>query len=224
VSLLTAILTALIFAAFGFPFRYYQGWSSWGGGRSLLASLAYFALAGGGGGLLGWGLAEISHAKPTANVALNGFLFGTAGALTLRADFTPRRTPQAKTDRTDMRNAASILAFGLQWTGTALDEITRRAMDTWLNGLTDDALLKQAHDIRAQLIQDRRTPASAKTTLNELIVPAMEKVRSTGDERLEGRAHLVTFCGNYLLREHNPKPRMKSDYAVAEPNRKITHV
>jgi hypothetical protein len=207
-SLVTAILTATVFASFGFPFRYYQCWYSWGGPRSYVAGLGYFAIAGGGGGLLGWLLAELSHAKPTANMAVNGFLYGAAGALALRADFRPRRTPQAKMDAAEIRNAAaSILAIGLQWTGTALDEISRRQMTVWLKGLSDDDLIRQAYDVRATIRQDRRTPANTTRMVNELVVPAMESVRAKDpDKRIEGRAHLVAFCQKYFLSEHMPKP------------------
>src|SRR4051794_3467376 len=71
-SLLAAIATATVFALFGFPFRYYQCWFSFSRVGTALGTVVYLALAGGGGGLLGWATAAVSHARPTSNELLNG--------------------------------------------------------------------------------------------------------------------------------------------------------
>lgn len=207
-SLFTAIVTATIFAAFGFPYRYYQCWWSWGGGRSVILGIAYFALAGGGGGLLGWFIAELGNAHPTKDLALNGFLYGAAGALTLRADFRPRRTPASKPPHpAEVRNAASILAVGLQWTGTALDDVSRRRVEAWLRQLDVDGLIRQAFDINAMIKMDVELPSRTRTLLREQLVAAMEQARSDQtDVRLEGTAHLISFCTTYFIQEHRPRP------------------
>ena len=87
-SLGVAILTAATFALFGYPLSYYMCWFSWSKVASVLIYMVYLGLAGGGGGFIGWLAAEASHAKPTQLDWLNGILFGAAGALALRADFS----------------------------------------------------------------------------------------------------------------------------------------
>ena len=43
----------------------------------------------------------------------------------------------------DARNAASLLSIGLQWTGSALDDISRRRIDAWFRNPSDDAMVEQ---------------------------------------------------------------------------------
>src|SRR3712207_2157659 len=89
-SLFTAIVTASVFALFGFPFRYYQCWFSFSRLGTVTGTLVYLGLAGGVGGLLGWLAAYLTHARPTPDPALNGLLYGATGALVLRAEFRTR--------------------------------------------------------------------------------------------------------------------------------------
>jgi hypothetical protein len=231
-SLLTALMTATVFAAFGFPYRYYQCWYSWGGARSYAAGLVYFVLAGGGGGLLGWLLALLAQAHPTDNLAVNGFLYGAGGALTLRADFRPRRAlpdPTARPAGPDpsddlgpnARSAASVLAIGLSWTGGALDDISERHIEAWLKSQDDNTLLASATDVFAKIRHDPDTPDRAKKATLNLLVRAMEQVGSTDrNERLQGRAHVITFCAAYYLQEHIPRP-LTTDRA-ADPGISLT--
>jgi hypothetical protein len=53
-SLFTAMMTASVFALFGFPFRHYQCWFSFSRSGTVTGMVVYLGLAGGVGGLLGW--------------------------------------------------------------------------------------------------------------------------------------------------------------------------
>jgi len=167
-----------------------------------LAVFGYFVLAGGGGGLLGWLVAVLSKAQPTTSLAVNGVLYGAGGALALRADFRPR---QHQATPADAAVAASLLARGLVWTENALDEMSRRGAQAWLQDLDDDALIEEAYSVSAHIAQRRSVPQRTREASLSLLVPAMEKVRQGGGARVEGRAHLVTFCASYLIAEHLAK-------------------
>jgi hypothetical protein len=204
-SLLTAIVTATAFALFGFPFRYYQCWFSFSRLGTTLGTVLYLALAGGGGGLLGWAAAAVSHAHPTLIEPLNGVLYGFGGALALRADFRVR--PKTGTSVGDQfKDARSALTTSINWTAEQLDDITYRRAEAWLTSLPDDQLIAEAWRIQAH-IADRPTRLvndKAKNEMLEKLVPAMEKVNQPA-ERSSGRAHLVTFCSSYYRNEHLPR-------------------
>ena len=105
-SLLTAILTATVFALFGFPFRYYQCWFSFSRLGTAAGTVMYLGLAGGVGGLLGWLAAYLSNAQPTPNAALNGLLYGIGGALAFsRASPDPIEEQRANS-RTSLKTPA----------------------------------------------------------------------------------------------------------------------
>src|SRR4051794_37631014 len=97
-SLVMAMVTAAVFAIFGFPFRYYQCWFSFSKIGTTVGSALYLVLAGGGGGVLGWGLAQLAGVQPAQNPLLDGVLYGVAGALAPRADFGARPTPDGPPD------------------------------------------------------------------------------------------------------------------------------
>src|SRR3954453_23122784 len=129
-SLLAAIATATVFALFGFPFRYYQCLFSFSRAGTALGTLVYLALAGGGGGLLGWAAAAVSRARPTPNDLLNGVLFGVAGALALRADFRAR-SKNSLPPAEQFKDARSALTTSINWTADQLDDIMYRKAEIW---------------------------------------------------------------------------------------------
>jgi hypothetical protein len=217
--LLTAIATAVVFALFGFPFRYYQCWFSFGWLSTLGGMVLYFALAGGGGGLLGWAVATLSNARPTQNDTLNGILYGIGGALAFRADFQTRTKGAAIPDV--LKDAKSALTASVNWTANFLDEITYTHAERWLSGMNDGELVTEARFIQADIVERPRTVVSdkAKNELFKRLVPAMELLGSS-DRRVEGRAHLITFCAGYYKTEHLPKK--KNSYGGAD-GRQIAH-
>lgn len=206
-ALLTAIATATVFALFGFPFKYYQCWFSFSRLGTALGTLLYLALAGGGGGLLGWGVANLSHALPTPNEPLNGVLYGIGGALALRADFRTR--PKGDVSSFDQfADARSALTTSINWTAEQLNDITYRKAEAWLSGLPDDQLSDEAWRIQAHIADARGVNDKVKNRLLEQLVPAMEKL-TRPTERSAGRAHLITFCSSYYRDEHLPRtPRV----------------
>jgi hypothetical protein len=204
-SLFTAIVTATVFALFGFPFRYYQCWFSFSRLGTVTGMLIYLSLAGGVGGLLGWLTAYFSHARPTPDPALNGLLYGVIGALALRAEFRTRSketTPIAE----QIRDARSALAKSINWTAELLDETTYRKAELWLLSLPDDRLNCEAWRIQAHIANQpaRSVTDKVKTEMFQKLVPAMEKLNDPAENKA-GRAHLVTFCAAYYRSEHLPR-------------------
>ena len=204
-SLFTAMMTATVFALFGFPFRYYQCWFSFSRLGTVTGTVVYLSLAGGVGGLLGWLAAYLTRAQPTPNPALNGLLYGSVGALALRAEFRTRSKETASI-ADQMRDARSALAKSVNWTAELLDEITYRKAEAWLLSLPDDRLNSEAWRIQAHIANQpaRSVTDKAKTEMFEKLVPAMEKLNDPA-ERKAGRAHLVTFCAAYSSSEHLPR-------------------
>jgi hypothetical protein len=206
-SLFTAIATATVFALFGFPFRYYQCWYSFSRVGTTVGTVLYLALAGGGGGLLGWAAAAVSHARPTPSDPLNGLLYGVAGALALRADFRAR--PKGSLPAPDQfKDARSALTASINWTADQLDDITYRKAETWLSSLPDDELSSEAWRVQAHVAAQPDVSDKAKNEMSKKLVPAMEKLANPLEKRA-GRAHLITFCASYYRKEHLPRtPRM----------------
>jgi hypothetical protein len=204
-SLLTAIITATVFALFGFPFRYYQCWFSFSRLGTAVGTVVYLALAGGGGGLLGWGAAAVSHAQPTPSALFNGLLYGIGGALALRADFRGRPKTGISTND-QFKDARSVLTTSINWTAEQLDDTTYRRAEAWLTSLPDDQLIAEAWRIQAHIADRpaRLVNDKAKNEMLEKLVPAMEKVNKPA-ERSSGRAHLITFCSSYYRNEHLPR-------------------
>ena len=204
-SLLTAIAIATLFAIAGFPFRHYQCWFSFNKPGTTIGSIIYLIFAGGGGGLLGWGVAELSAARPTVNPLVNGVLFGIVGALALRADFTAG--PKSDIVRHHLADARSALTAGIKWTAALLDDLSSRRIDAWLSAMPDDQLCDEALRIKAH-IDDQPpeiVPDRAKKAMYARLVPAMEQLDDP-DRRSAGRAHLITFCSRYYIERHLPKP------------------
>lgn len=204
-SLLTAIAIATLFAIPGFPFRHYQCWFSFNKPGTAFGLIVYLGLAGGGGGALGWWVAELGAAHPTTNPLVDGALFGIGGALALRADFTAG--PKSDIVRQRLGDAGSALTAGIKWIATSLDDASSRRIDAWLSAMTDDRLCDEALRIKAH-IDDQPpeiVPDRAKKAMYARLVPAMEQVDEP-DHRSSGRAHLVTFCSRYYIERHLPKP------------------
>jgi len=206
-SLLVAVITASLFAVFGFPVKYYQCWFSWSRWGTTGGLLLYFILAGGGGGLIGWAAAALSKASPTDNAFLNGFFYGVAGALALRADVGAR----PRSTRVDsLREAKSIFTTSINWTVELLDRISHKKALRWLGDLSDDELVLEAHHINAEIasLPAIEMLAGAKKEHLARLVPQMTALATEGlaaDERSVTRAHLMSFCAQFYKSEHMMK-------------------
>ncbi|MDQ4032325.1 MAG: hypothetical protein M3332_08680 [Actinomycetota bacterium] len=207
-SLFVAIIVAGVFSVFGFPFRYYQCWYSWSHLGTPLGIAVYLALAGAGGGFLGWGAAQLGGAQPTPNPALNGILYGIGGALALRADFRSR--PRRNRVPNELRDTASILSTSMTWAANLLDDVAYRRALEWYGALSDRDLMKEARRICAHITTQpaRIIPDKAKKGLLGEFVPAMESLTKSMT-RDDGRARLSTFCAKYCIEEHMPKIRQE---------------
>jgi hypothetical protein len=199
-----AVVTAAVFAVFGFPFRYYQCWFTFSKIGTGLGSILYLALAGGGGGVLGWGTAQLVDIEPTPDPLLNGVLYGVAGALTLRADFGARPRPDSPQDQ--IHQARSALSASINWAADLLDDITARRVEAWLSAMSDDVLAEEALRVHSDIQQqpDDVVPDKAKKEMSRMLVPAMEQLADP-TERAKGRAHLIMFCTRYYRERHLPK-------------------
>jgi hypothetical protein len=208
-TVLTAIIAATVFAIFGFPFRHYQCWFSFSTLGTALGSALYLVLAGGGGGLLGLGAAQLAGVKHTGSPALDGLLYGISGALVLRADFGAGPKPDTAPDQ--LAPARSILTAGINWTADLLDAITARHAEAWLTALPDDRLAREAlrvqYDIRHQ--PDNIVSDKAKKEMSRMLVPTMEQLNEDA-HRDASRADLISFCTRYYTERHFPKtPRRR---------------
>jgi hypothetical protein len=206
------VLTAAVVAAFGVPFRSYQCWFSWAWLPTNLGMMIYFTVAAGGGGLLAWVAAEATQVHPSSNALVNGILYGLIAGAVLRVDFGAR--PRENHSR-HYREAASILTKCLTWLSGSLDDIAYRRAERWLQGRSDEQLLDEVFRVKAHI--DHK-PASEVTKrqrddIYTRLIAAMELLPQP-TRRAEGRAHLVTFCAKYYIKEHLPKISVINDPAT----------
>jgi hypothetical protein len=204
-SLLTAIVIATLFAIPGFPFRHYQCWFSFNKPGTALGLAFYLIVAGGGGGLLGWMVAQFGAPQTTVNPLVEGVVVGIGGALALRADFTAGPRSDIVSHR--LGDARSALTTTIKWIATLLDNVSSRRIDAWLSAMPDDRLCDEALRIKAH-IDDQPSeivPDRAKKAMYARLVPAMEQLDEPA-HRSSGRAHLITFCSRYYIERHLPKP------------------
>jgi hypothetical protein len=198
VSLLAAVLTAAVIAAFGVPFRHYQCWYSWSWLPTNLGIIVYFIVAAGGGGLLTWVAAEASDLRPSSNPWANGVLYGLAAGAVLRADFGAKPKGSAGPQH---REAASILTKCLTWMSSSLDDIAYRHAERWLRNRSDEHLLDDVYRVKAHI---GNKPASEVTRRqrDEIYTRLVAAVNlmSEPTTRAEGRAHLITFCATYYVK------------------------
>lgn len=205
-SLFVAIITAAGFAIFGFPFRFYQCWLSWSRVGAPAGVLTYMVLAGGGGGVIGWLAAYLAGVPPSSRPVIDGFFYGIAGTLAVRADF---RSGHGSTRTSpDIRAAASLLGKGIEWSTAALDEITRRRAKRWLEHRTDNELLSLALDMVNEIKMDKVIPAPAKTAIGKQALGAMTALNCAKDsqQNAEGRSRLTYFCLELMVHRHMAKP------------------
>jgi hypothetical protein len=204
-SLFVAILTAAGFAIFGFPFRFYQCWLSWSRVGAPAGVLTYMVLAGGGGGLIGWLAAYLARVPSSASPVIDGFFYGIAGTLTVRADF---RSGHGIRHPPEVRAAASLLGKGIEWSTAALDEITRRRAKRWLERRHDNELLRLALDLVNEIKTDKRIPPQTKTAIGKQALAAMSALTSAQDtsQNGEGRSRLTYFCLELMVNRHMAKP------------------
>jgi hypothetical protein len=141
---------------------------------------------------------------------VNGVLYGLVAGAVLRADFGAK--PQATIGR-PYREAASILTKCLTWMSITLDDNAYRHAERWLRRQKDEQLVDEALRVKAHI--DQR-PLSEVTTKqrNDIftgLVDAIEMLPTK--KRAEGRAHLVTCCAKYYVKEH----MAKTDEMVPQP-------
>jgi hypothetical protein len=207
-TLLTAILTSAVFAVPGFPVAYYACWLSWAKLNGSLGVLVYLAIAGAGGGFIGWEAAQLSHAQPSSNRIVNGIFFGAAGAALLRADFSrANRSRSSASDgkQSQLTDAVSLLAAFIRWAEQLLNHVAQRAAETWYNGRTDQVLGAEGRRLNDIILRTKLTD-TIKKRLQADLVPAMEAM-SDPLRHDDGRVRLIGFCVYFNLGQHLPKPR-----------------
>jgi len=202
VSLLTAILTAMAFAIFGFPFRYYQCWLSWSRLSANLGIATYLLMAGAGGGFIGGSAATATEAQLGSNDAVRGIFYGIAGTLAVRADFRTRPVAGRQ-----VKDAASLLGKGITWTTSALDDTTRLKARNWLYQLDAASLAGAARDITNEIesIPPQHMSATSKKTLLVRLNQALNEMRDEQSHD-DGHARMVHFCAEYYVAQHTAKP------------------
>lgn len=215
-SLLVAILTASLFAVTGFPFKFYQYWFSWSPRGTVTGLMCYFLLAGGGGGFIGWIIAHLSKAAPTGNVFLNGFFYGIAGALAVRADF---RSRPKNMDPDDIQDAKSLLTTSINWVTDLLDDCSHRRAEQWLRSLDSGEIILQAHRISAYIanLPAIKMTDTAKVDYYARLVPLMEILINSpsGDDRIGAQEQIIRFCALFYKGERFMKAENKSSITAS---------
>jgi hypothetical protein len=209
VSLLTAVLTAMVLAIFGFPFRYYQCWLSWSRIGARVGILTYLIIAGCGGGLIGWLAAAVSEAKISSTAYIDGIFYGVAGTLAVRADFRLQKRSLLPNPG-HAREAASLLGKGIEWTTNALDDLTRTRAMRWLKELDDESLVsityEVIHDIEDMPAKDM--PARVKKATLGKVSDAFDVIQDQ-NRRHEARTRIEDFCADFYLAQHSVKPALR---------------
>lgn len=205
VDLLVAVSTAMMLSLFAFPFRSYRCWLSWSRAGAL-GGIVMYLLVGGFGGVAGWLAVTLTEAKLGYGATVNGFLYGVAGSLAIRADLG---SPRPGTD-SQARQVASVLGWGIGWSIRMLDDITRRRAKFWLARLADNVLLAVAADIAGELgdMPASEVSAAARRATMARIVEAMRDLRSPAGEELrhDARMRLINFAASYFAGFHIAKP------------------
>jgi hypothetical protein len=209
-SIVAALSVSAIFAVFGFPYRFYQSWYSWSHKGAAAGLLIYIGCAGFGAGLIGWLPAQLGQMTPTGNPWIDGMIFGVAGSLAVRADFSTHST----TDPRDVHHAASILGKGVEWSTELLDHVLRHEASIYLHGLQDRELLAVARDLIYE-IKAKPTamvPKIAKAAVMKKVVEAMKtfSTDTNPDRRDDARGRLIHFCLEYMVRERVAKPSVRA--------------
>lgn len=220
-ALLLAIITCGVFSIFSFSFRHYQSWYSWSRLPTNSLMLLYITLAACGGGAIGWIVAGLTHAVPTAIPELNGVLFGLGGVAALRTNWKSEKTSHRNPNRTraeaQLQDASTLLAKAVTWTATALDDTAHRRMTTWLKSLPHDDLMEVGWDVQADIVKQTGITGAAKRQLLAGLVPRMEQLAKQENIKA-ARAHLVSFCATYFIQEHWPKPARTHASAPLRPH------
>ena len=200
---MTAVLVASFFAVFSFPYINYRCWFSWSKLRATSGVALYLVLSGGGGGILGWGTALLSNARPTSSLALNGLLYGAAGTLALRADFRSGTSQRSGSRMSEMK---SLLGLALAWITSMLDEATRRTAQRWFASRDDDGMRTSALQLKAHLFSSTASK-KVRDEFLEQFVPPLENLKGTnGESREEARFQLAAFAADYCIAQHQDKP------------------
>jgi hypothetical protein len=220
-ALLLAIVTCGVFSIFSFSFRHYQSWYSWGRLPTNSLMILYITLAACGGGAIGWAIASLAHATPTATPELNGVLFGLGGVAALRTNWKSEKTSNRTLHRTQaqaqLQDASTLLAKTVAWTATALDETAHRRMTAWLKSLPNDDLMEVGWDVQADIAKQTGISGAVKRQLLAGLVPQMEQLAKLENIKA-ARAHLVSFCAMYFVQEHWPKPHRASTSVALRPH------
>lgn len=210
VSLVTAVAVATVFGFFSLPYRNYHCWWSWTRAGAITFTGIFLLLSGGGGGLLGWGAATLSKASPTGSPAMNGILYGLAGALALRADLRAGPAGQGESEHSHLTNgplsgSRSALGLALTWTTTGLYDKTRHSAESWYRARSNDELIGESQRLKAYLLE-AGVSEEFKIEFLKRLTEAVTKLRSTdSSKQREGRILLSTFAASYCAGEYVPK-------------------
>lgn len=219
IALLVAASVSIIAALFSFPYRYLRCWIDWSGIWGMIWIFGYFIVAG-VGGLIGWLVGWLAGVQPTPVEAVNGLIYGAAGALAIGAQVKGR--PSKETG--DLRDVKSLLIRLLEYIENALDELTCDKAAQWLRTKTSRELVIAAWQIEARVMNEKMTTGAKKVILDR-IVPAMEAIF---DDKLEesdrGRRQeqLMDFCVRYYVSEHLGKPTLSVSGDAITPKRRQT--
>jgi hypothetical protein len=218
-TLAAAMITSALLSAIGAPYSRWLCWFSWSRSGAMLGTavfLAIGAVAGVVGVASGQGLFK---AQPTSNDFLDGVLYGLAGALAFRADLRiaqRRPSTSARNAQGQLSGPLSVLSLGLQWVSDALDEWTRRRVEVWLSGLNPRHLSRLAFRVSSRISADLEIPTSAKKTLQDSLVPAMEDLNNRDPQTSEsGRQRLEGFLAQFIVDYHHDAQPLRAAVANA---------
>lgn len=216
-SLAIAVLVAALSALVGVEARTYLCWLSWLGWRAKLGIAVYVGVGGLGGGLLlGWLAARAMGGGPTSSTLVNGVVYGLVGAAALRVESGVSKAEPVKA-RTEMQLISSggttLLRQIARWLFTALDELTKKAVEDHYRGMDTDSLLREADFIRSEI---QSQTGGAKEEFLKLLVKAMENVRK--NDAGSRNTQLIPFCAVHTCSNRCLKPKITLDLRRAHPH------
>lgn len=240
-SLTVAILTAAVLSILGFKTTSWQYWLTWARGSTLLGTAVYLVVAGGAGGLIGWWVAQLANADPPGGLLANGFFYGVAGALALRADFSLGKPAPGGTQdisvvdnssNPQVKGALAALGAAMGWAHDFFNMRASRAVENWYRRLDQPSVLEMASRISTK-IQELPIDDAAKVVQLKSFAPAAAKMRGADATAAAEASHtMIQFCVNYTCLEQLAKPadgalRFKSETAdhpsgvIAQPSRGV---
>lgn len=196
----------MIAAFIGFPFSSYQCWWSWAPVKTSVGTALYLSVVGLGAGVIGIAITTLSKAALTSSGLVNAVLSGIAGALLLRADIRPRTRAEGPraVAAIDIKQAASIVGTVVTYTSSSLDALTKREAERWFSSVSDVQLARQARRLVSDLGTRNDCTKAFKDKTSQRVVEEIEALGKEAD-RDAGKAHLVSFCTDYIASRHMVK-------------------